>query len=403
MQNSKDLKNDMLTRYGELLATPYPEFSEAEMLGREEKIKNLLDRLDLDALLIVEAARAGTATGWTTGWPVTAEAVTVILPDAPRTMFVQHFNHLPLAKKIAWKTDVRWGRRSGVFEGVQFLLDHGAKRIGVIGRMPPAQHTALAEHFEIRDVNADYAALRLIKSDEEIHWMGLAAALTDLGIAALAEGARPGLTERQLGALVESAFLPFGATSFLHYFLTTPMAKSTGGVPRQYASTRKLAVGDVLSTEISADFWGYTGQVLRTFFIESEPTPLYREMHDVADAALDAILSRVRPGARASELVDASALIEDANFTIIDDLVHGYGGGYLAPVLGTKSRPAAVAKPDFILEKNMCLVVQPNVVTKDWDAGVQTGHLIQVTTDGYRPLQQYTRGYQVLSGSLENT
>ena len=33
-------------------------------------------------------------------------------------------------------------------------------------------------------------------------------------------------------------------------------------------------------------------------------------------------------------------LIEDAGFTIIDDLLHGYGGGYLPPILGCKSRPA---------------------------------------------------------------
>ena len=33
-------------------------------------------------------------------------------------------------------------------------------------------------------------------------------------------------------------------------------------------------------------------------------------------------------------------LREAADFTIIDDLLHGYGGGYLAPILGSASRPA---------------------------------------------------------------
>ena len=112
MQSCEDLRDNMLARYGELLASPYPEFSEAEILEREKRIKNLLRRLDLDALLIAGAARPGTATGWTTGWSVIVEAVTVVLPDAPRTMFIQHFNHLPLARKVAWKADVQWGRRS---------------------------------------------------------------------------------------------------------------------------------------------------------------------------------------------------------------------------------------------------------------------------------------------------
>lgn len=390
------LAEETRKQYADLLTPPYPAFSDAEMTRRDGLIEDMMGRLELDAVLIAEWMRAGTATGWTTGWPVTAEAVTVIRPGERRRLYVQHFNHLPLARKLARNCDVAWGGKAAIAEGAGALKGDNVKRLGIIGRLLPAQHAALAEDFEIVDANRDYARLRLVKSDEEIRWLRLAAALTDLGIAGLADNARPGMNERALGAAVEAPFLPFGATSFLHYFLTTPMAASDGGVPRQYPSTRELAKGDALATEISADFWGYTGQVLRTFFIGEEPSPLYRELHEVADAALDAVLSCVRPGAHASDLIDASGLIEEAGFTIIDDLVHGYGGGYLPPVLGAKSRPAAPAVPDVTLEAGMALVVQPNVVTKDWNAGVQTGHLILVTEDGHEPLQHFPRGYQVL-------
>jgi Xaa-Pro dipeptidase len=366
------------------------------MESREARLLDLADACGLDAVLVVEAGRAGSATGWITGWPVTAEAVSVLGRALPRTMYIQHFNHLPLARKIAWRTAVEWGRKSGVAEAADLMKRSGVRKVGLMGRLPMGQFEALAGIFELTDLNPDYTRLRLVKSAEEIRWMELAAALTDLGIAALAEGARPGMTERELGALVESGFLRHGATSFLHYFLATPMQASDGGVPRQYGSTRPLAVGDMLSTEISADFWSYTGQVLRTFFVGAEPTPAFREMHEVAEAALDAILAKVKPGTTAGELVDASAVIEEAGFTIIDDLVHGYGGGYLPPVLGTASRPSAVPRPDLILAEDMCLVVQPNVTTTDGMAGVQTGHLIQVTADGYRDLQGFPRGWRVI-------
>ena len=81
--------------------------------------------------------------------------------------------------------------------------------------------------------------------------------------------------------------------------------------------------------------------MLRTFTVDSEPTPLYLELHQVADAAFDAIVSRLRPGATASDLVEASSVIEDAGYTIRDDLVHGFVGGYLPPVLGSASRGLA--------------------------------------------------------------
>ena len=37
-------------------------------------------------------------------------------------------------------------------------------------------------------------------------------------------------------------------------------------------------------------------------------------------------------------MIEAARVIEDAGFTTIDDLLHGYGGGYLPPILGSASR-----------------------------------------------------------------
>ena len=47
--------------------------------------------------------------------------------------------------------------------------------------------------------------------------------------------------------------------------------------------------------EISAAFWGYAGQVLRSFTIEADPTPLYVDLHAAADAAFDGIVAATRP------------------------------------------------------------------------------------------------------------
>src|SRR5207248_3520914 len=143
--------------------------------------------------------------------------------------------------------------------------------------------------------------------------------------------------------------------------------------------------------EISASYWEYAGQLLRSFAIESDPPPLYRELHAVAEAAFDAVVGRLRAGAMALELVEASGRIEDAGFTVRDDLVHGFVGGYLPPVLGMRRR-ARTPTTDFTLASGMMIVVQPNVVTTDESAGVQTGELLLVTEDGFEPLHTYEPG-----------
>jgi Xaa-Pro aminopeptidase len=162
-------------------------------------------------------------------------------------------------------------------------------------------------------------------------------------------------------------------------------------VPRQYPSTRRVREGDDITTEITANFFEYGAQVLRTFAVGTELNALYSHLHEVADAAFASISALLVPGTHAQELVEASRVIEDAGFTTFDDLVHGYGGGYLAPVLGSLSRPNEVVA-DFVLEENMLLVVQPNVVTTDHRAGVQTGECLVVTKNGPRRLHVAARG-----------
>jgi Xaa-Pro dipeptidase len=118
---------------------------------------------------------------------------------------------------------------------------------------------------------------------------------------------------------------------------------------------------------------------------------LYAELHEVAVAAFDAIVDRLHPGVTVSKLVAASAVIEEAGYTTRDDLVHGFVGGYLPPVLGSPSRQLTPV-PDFTLEAGMTLVVQPNVITRDETAGVQTGELVLVTDLGPQRLHAVASG-----------
>jgi Xaa-Pro aminopeptidase len=132
--------------------------------------------------------------------------------------------------------------------------------------------------------------------------------------------------------------------------------------------------------------------VLRSFAVGAEPSKLYRELHTAADAAFDAIAAVLKDGTTPSQIIAAAGVIEQAGFTIIDDLLHGYGGGYLPPVLGSRSRPGAHLS-DEPLRAGMTVVIQPNVVTPDGKAGVQTGELVLITSAGIEPLHAMPRGF----------
>src|SRR5262249_21256600 len=162
-------------------------------------------------------------------------------------------------------------------------------------------------------------------------------AFSDAGVMALRDGLKPGLSERQLGDLIERAYVAEGGTNVIHYISVTPMAAPQREVPAQFPSTRRVARGDVVVTEIAAAFWDHPGQLLRGFAVGDEPTPLYRDLHAAADAAFDAIAAVLKDGATAADVIAASGVIETAGFITCDDLLHGYGGGYLPPILGSAS------------------------------------------------------------------
>jgi len=377
------------------LEAEYPRFSAAEMARRRAAIESLLAEFAIDHLLFCGANRFGSSVQWLTGWPVTAEAVGVLTPAKPDALFIQHFNHVPLARRLADRAEVAWGGGSSIAAAIVALERRGARagRLGVIGPMTFEQHAMLAGKFgAVANLNRRYVQLRQIKSAEEIDWMRIGAALTDRAMAALHDGLRPGLTERELADLVERAYIVHGGTNVIHYFGVTSMADPRLGVPTQFVANRKVERGDAVVAEISAAFWEYPGQVLRSFAVGAAPSKLYRELHAVADAAFDAIAAVLKDGVMPQQIIDAAGVIEEAGFTIIDDLLHGYGGGYLPPVLGSHSRPGAQI-PDAPLRAGMTVVIQPNVVTADGKAGVQTGELVLVTATGIEPLHAMPRGF----------
>lgn len=380
-----------------IVEAEYPRFSDAEMTHRRAAVETLLRQSECDHLVFCGANRFGSVVQWLTQWPVTAEAVGVFTPRERDSVFVQYVNHAPQAQIIADKADVSWGGESSIASAIKVLERRGARQnhVASIGPISAEQNAFLSAKFgTIKSLNRDYILLRQVKSAEEIDWLRIGAHFSDRGMAALRDGLKPGLNERELGDLVERAYISQGAINVIHYIGVTSMSAPDLGVPRQFPRMRRVQAGDVMVAEISAAFWDHPGQVLRSFAL-GEPNRLYSELHAAADAAFDAIAGLLKAGATPAQVIDASGVIEAAGFTIIDDLLHGYGGGYLPPILGCKSRPAGPV-PREPFRAGQTVVIQPNVVTRDGKAGVQTGEMVVITDAGIERLHSIPRGLATL-------
>jgi Xaa-Pro aminopeptidase len=361
------------------------------MARRRRALIGAMQKMQVDHLLVCGEQRVGSGVAWLTGWPATTEALVIVSPHGKNVMFMEFYNHFPLARRIAHDTDVRWGEHAGIDKVIVELQRRGAKRVGFMGPLAYRKCRKLEGAFEaLVEMNREYVELRLAKSDEELDWLRVGAAFSDAAIEALRSEMTPGLNERDLCDITERAYVASGGTTHIHYFGVTSMAHPDCCVPRQFPENRTIAAGDVVFCELSAAFGDYPGQVLRTFTVGADATPLYRDLYATAEAAFDAIAAVLRAGVTTHQIIDASGVIEKAGFTTCDDLLHGYGGGYFPPVLGSQSRPTPVI-PDMTLEVGMTVVVQPNVITKDERAGVQVGELVHITENGFERLHNAPR------------
>ncbi|MGH8948020.1 MAG: M24 family metallopeptidase, partial [Acidimicrobiia bacterium] len=306
---------------------PYPRFSEGELQRRRHAMVEVMDSAGVAHLVAYGSERTGSAVQWLSEWPVTREAALVLTPGEPLHLLVQHYNHLPTARRIAGDSDVEWGGPSTITRLGEVLgarLTEG-ERVAAVGPLGYRDHRDLAGSVgDLVSLDREYQRLRLVKSAEEVARLEVAARLSDRAVEAIAAEAQVGMDERRLAAIMESAYLAEGGTNHIHYFAATSMADPDVCVPSQFQSTRRLQAGDILFCEISAAFWGYAGQVLRSFTVDADPTPLYTDLHAAADAAFDAIAAVTRPGAHVRDLVEASSVIEEKGYTTYDDLVHGY-------------------------------------------------------------------------------
>ncbi len=385
-------------------------FSPSEMERRYALARDLMRELELEALVVF--GNSGVARGnmanpfWLTNHLDLHHCYVVVpLDESEETaLYTGLTNHVPNAREVSDVPVIEWGGYDPAARVAERLRTVGAAqgRVGLVGvnatfsmGMPYAHHARLREELpdlELADATAPYAALRLVKSNEEIEWLRRAAALTDKAVVALAEGARPGMTDVELVALAEAAYRPDGGMPRIMFLRSMAMDDPSGCLPAQNASRRRLEAGDAVITEFSASYWGYTGQIQRVLFVEAEPTAEWRRMFAAALAAYERIASAIRPGATEADVIRAGSVIGEAGYSIYDDLVHGYGVDIMPPVVDRScvrhwpwddARPAPRGR---VFEEGMAVVIQPNPVTPDERMGLQLGDLNVVRADGVESL-----------------
>ena len=369
-------------------------FSDTEYQRRYRLVHQWMQREGFAALVLYGNRYGGQGLAWLSNFAPRHDTYLVWPLDGEPTLLTQLFNHVPNAQRVSVIEDTRWAGADSAATAADALAAKGIGqgRVGVVGRVPFNDFSTFQARFpEIEFVPAGkgYNGLRLVKSAEELEWLRQGAAYTDLAMEALVQAVKPGASEFELAAAIEASYTAAGGEHGIHFLSSTPMQSPRSYVPAQTQTSRRLVVGDVVICELSAGVGGYAGQIHRPIAVGQRPTSDYQRIYDAALDAYERIVAVLKPGATSGQALDAAQVIEEAGLSVCDDLLHGYGLGYLAPVLRTRATANKPQPEDFVFEEHMAIVVQPNVYDPQTGAGLQVGNLLEITADGAQSMQKY--------------
>lgn len=391
----------------------YEQFSAEEYRSRYENVRNLLDEAGLEAAIIY--GNGGLLTGNQTNVDYLTnyrgEFITYLAvfadPDEEPTLYCGLSNHLQYLRESSVIDDIRLMIPDPPAKLTDRLAEGGvtAGDVGVVGLDRRYQYSIPHEHYrhlereldgDLVDFTAEFTTLHAVKSDEELEWARKGAELTDLGMEALVEAAEPGMREYELEAELVYAYHKEGGDVNWTFINSAPMegAEPGEGVTWKSASNRKIQEGDIISTEFSASYGGYSGQIHRPIAVGQPPTDTYQDMWNVLKETYDGMVDAVRAGNTAEDVAEAAAPIEESPYKIYDVLLHGFGNGYLHPFIGTHDSnywPGGddPITADWEFKQGMIMVVQPNVLTEDETKGFQLGTTLIVKDGAPEVLQEY--------------
>jgi Xaa-Pro aminopeptidase len=307
-------------------------------------------------------------------------------PDV-RPMHAWEFFDDPAAEAAVWADVV-----------VDALAELGADRGAIaVDRLGTPGFLALAARgVAPLDAGPVTQAAREVKTPEEVRLLDLNAEIVMEELAAFEDALRPGVTERDLVAILASTMLRRGG----EYLATNTVCSGPNTNPwRAEATDRTIAAGDLVYVDTdTVGVEGYFYCVSRAFVCgDVEPTREQRDLYRVAHDWLLGMEEIVRPGLTCAEAAALAPRIPERFVAQrYECMVHGIGLEEENPSVCHPQDPQSNA--DRVIEPNMALVIELYCGEVGGAEGVKLGDEVLVTDDGLRVLAPYPFDERLLGG-----
>ncbi|MEO5965126.1 MAG: M24 family metallopeptidase [Candidatus Limnocylindrales bacterium] len=353
--------------------------SRAEIDRRMGALRTLMQANGWAALLV--AGRAGATDAgfvrYTSGWRLWGGSSFVVLrADGDPTILLGSNSQVHWANQFSWVRDARYAEDlAGAAVDLVAGLEQGTVGAVGLGRSANSHDAELIRSRlgpGLADATSAVTSLMVRKSIEERALQAQGARAIAAAHARFAAELRPGRSEFEVVAAAVETAVRGGCTDGIAHL-------STGSLPYIHPpTTRTFAADDVV--KFSMEYAGPAGYWIELSGVYSfrQPTREEQRLFDVTRAAMDAVGSGLRTGARASAVAAISERVfADAGLAMTGRAIwdaHGIGLNVIEP-------PLAVAGDDSTYEEGMVINVHPGILVNG-DHGIYLQDNFEVTDDG---------------------
>ena len=236
----------------------------------------------------------------------------------------------------------------------------------------------------IEEIYGDMAALRAVKSEEEIALMRKAQESTRIAIEAMMKHAYSGINESELEGAFDFSLLKQGVRQ--HAF-TSIVAGSIRATTLHYnANNCVVEDGQLVLIDLGSAESNYAADISRTFPVNGKFTERQKEIYNTVLEAQRIVIENAKPGVTLRQL---NNMVIDYYETRLDDLglrkdgkgVRDYYYHGVSHHLGLDTHDISTER-ESTLKAGMVITVEPGLYIEDESIGVRIENDVLITEDG---------------------
>jgi Xaa-Pro dipeptidase len=379
----------------------YEQFSPGEYARRRQALRAKMRELNLDCVICPGGPSHWSFGGgmlWLSGhweWHALANYVVFPLEGEPTLVYSMGGTHIEAVRRETEGalSDVRPSRNGRFAEVmVERIRELGLERgrIGLLEIDPRHGDYLPVNQYEVLKQSLPDAELVFTKglmhellsvhSAEELDCVRHAGRLCARAMEAIAERARPGVTEYQLRAAAGAAILEGNGDIDFLIIGSTPMADPAMVFGNPRPSSRILEEGDIIIMELAAGYRGYSAQIGQPICLGEPPDSVRRFWDEIARPGYERMIAEIGPGKPVENLRTAGRFFRDNG--VQSRPIHVHGIDFVSDGPHVYTDRVVVEPFEEVMRPGMVIMAEPNPITADGTLGMFVGHTFIVTETG---------------------